>query len=59
MVDYQFVTERLAIGGYIGTAENMRELSRAGAVHDPPPLLQLTDRDCSLPGHGSVLRSPI
>jgi protein-tyrosine phosphatase len=33
MVDYQFVTERLAIGGTIGTAENMRELSQAGITH--------------------------
>jgi len=33
MVDYQFITERLAIGGHIGTAENMRELSRAGITH--------------------------
>ena len=33
MVDYQFVTDRLAVGGYIGTAENMRELARAGITH--------------------------
>ena len=33
MVDYQFVTERLAIGGAIGTAENTRELARAGITH--------------------------
>ncbi|MBI2820534.1 MAG: hypothetical protein HYX73_11190, partial [Acidobacteria bacterium] len=33
MVDYQFVTERLAIGGSIGTGENMRELARAGITH--------------------------
>jgi protein-tyrosine phosphatase len=33
MVDYQFVTERLAIGGSIGTATNMRELARAGITH--------------------------
>lgn len=33
MVDYQFVTERLAIGGFIGTAENMRELAAAGITH--------------------------
>ena len=33
MVDYQFVTERLAIGGSIATGENMRELARAGITH--------------------------
>ncbi|MBI3933909.1 MAG: dual specificity protein phosphatase family protein [Acidobacteria bacterium] len=33
MVDYQFVTERLAVGGYIGTAENMRVLAQAGITH--------------------------
>ena len=33
MVDYQFVTDRLALGGSIGTAENMRNLARAGITH--------------------------
>jgi protein-tyrosine phosphatase len=33
MVDYQFVTEQLAIGGTIATLENMRELSQAGITH--------------------------
>lgn len=33
MVDYQFVTDRLAIGGFIGTPENMRELAQAGITH--------------------------
>jgi protein-tyrosine phosphatase len=33
MVDYQFVTEQLAIGGAIGTAENMRELAASGITH--------------------------
>jgi protein-tyrosine phosphatase len=33
MVDYQFVTERLAIGGAIGTLENMREIAQAGITH--------------------------
>jgi protein-tyrosine phosphatase len=33
MVDYHFVTERLAVGGTIGTAENMRELAQAGITH--------------------------
>jgi len=33
MVDYQFVTDRLALGGSIGTAENMRDLVRAGITH--------------------------
>src|SRR4030067_1074726 len=33
MVDYQFVTERLAVGGCISTAENMRELAQAGITH--------------------------
>ncbi len=33
MVDYQFVTERLAVGGAIETPENMRELVRDGITH--------------------------
>ena len=33
MADYQFVTEQLAIGGAIGTPENMQELARAGFTH--------------------------
>ena len=33
MVDYHFVTERLAVGGAIDTAENMRELARDGITH--------------------------
>ena len=33
MVDYQFVTERLAVGGAIDTVENMRELAQAGITH--------------------------
>jgi protein tyrosine phosphatase (PTP) superfamily phosphohydrolase (DUF442 family) len=32
-MDYQFVTEQLAIGGSIGTPENMRELAEAGITH--------------------------
>ena len=33
MVDYQFVTERLAVGGSIRTPEDMREIARAGITH--------------------------
>jgi protein-tyrosine phosphatase len=33
MVDYQFITEQLALGGSIGTAENMRVLARDGITH--------------------------
>jgi protein-tyrosine phosphatase len=33
MVDYQFVTERMALGGAIGTTENMLELARVGITH--------------------------
>ena len=33
MVDYHFVTERLALGGSIGTADNMRALAQAGFTH--------------------------
>lgn len=32
-MDYQFVTEQLAIGGSIGTPENMRLLAEAGITH--------------------------
>jgi len=33
MTDYQFVTDRLALGGAIGTPENMREVAQAGITH--------------------------
>ena len=33
MVDYQFITEHLALGGSIGTMENMRALAGAGITH--------------------------
>jgi protein-tyrosine phosphatase len=33
MVDYHFITDRLAVGGSIGTTENMRELAAAGITH--------------------------
>ena len=33
MVDYQFVTERLAVGGTIETLENMKEVARDGITH--------------------------
>ena len=33
MVDFQFVTNRLAVGGAISTFENMREVARAGITH--------------------------
>ncbi len=33
MVDYQFVTERLAVGSAIETLENMKEVARDGITH--------------------------
>lgn len=33
MPDFQFITDRLAIGGAIGTEENMRTLAQAGITH--------------------------
>jgi len=33
MADYQFVTDRLAVGGAIWTLENMREIALAGITH--------------------------
>ncbi|MBI4463181.1 MAG: dual specificity protein phosphatase family protein [Acidobacteria bacterium] len=33
MVDYQFITERLAVGGSVGTPENMRAIAQAGITH--------------------------
>jgi protein-tyrosine phosphatase len=32
-LDYQFVTDRLAVGGSIGTAENMLLLAESGITH--------------------------
>jgi protein-tyrosine phosphatase len=33
MLDYQFVTDRLALGSSVRTAEDMRELARSGITH--------------------------
>ena len=33
MLDYQFVTDRLAIGSSVRTAEGMQELARSGITH--------------------------
>jgi protein-tyrosine phosphatase len=33
MADFQFVTERLALGGAIGNAADMREIAQAGITH--------------------------
>lgn len=33
MLDYHYVTDRIAVGGFIGTLENMRELAGAGFTH--------------------------
>lgn len=44
MVDYQFVTPRLAVGGSIGTTENMRELARAGITHIVNMQVEFDDR---------------
>ena len=45
--DYQFVTERLAVGGWIGTPENMRELAQAGVTHVVNMQLEFDDRKIS------------
>ena len=33
MMDYQFITGRLAVGGSIGTTENMQAITQAGITH--------------------------
>ena len=44
MVDYHFVTERLAVGGAIDTPENMREIEQAGITHVVNMQLEFDDR---------------
>jgi len=44
MADYQFVTDRLAIGGAIWTSENMWEISRAGITHIVDMQAEFDDR---------------
>ncbi|OFW27231.1 MAG: hypothetical protein A3J28_14260 [Acidobacteria bacterium RIFCSPLOWO2_12_FULL_60_22] len=44
MVDYHFVTEQLAVGGSIGTVENMEELGRAGITHIVNMQFEFDDR---------------
>lgn len=44
MVDYQFVTERLAVGGAIWNTDNMRELARAGITHVVDMQVEFDDR---------------
>jgi protein-tyrosine phosphatase len=47
MVDYQFVTDRLAVGGSIGTAENMRAIAQAGITHVVNMQVEFDDRAIS------------
>ena len=47
MVDYQFVTPRLAVGSAIGTSQNMRELARAGITHVVNMQVEFDDRAIS------------
>ena len=47
MVDFQFVTNRLAVGGAISTFENMREVARAGITHVVNMQLEFDDRAIS------------
>ena len=47
MVDYQFVTDRLAVGGSIRTAEDMREIARAGITHVVNMQIEFDNRSLS------------
>ncbi len=44
MIDYQFVTDRLAIGGAINSTENMQKIARAGFTHVVDMQLEFDDR---------------
>ncbi len=44
MTDYQFVTDRLAIGGAISSIENMRKIASAGITHVVDLQLEFDDR---------------
>jgi protein-tyrosine phosphatase len=43
MLDYHYVTERLAVGGSIRTSENMRELASAGFTHVINMMFEFSD----------------
>lgn len=58
MVDYQFVTEKLAIGGFIRTVENMRELADAGFTHVINMMHEFDDRTISDGTGVEVLHNP-
>ena len=47
MVDYQFVTDRLAVGGSIRTAEGVREIARAGITHVVNMQIEFDNRSLS------------
>ena len=44
MVDYHFITERLAVGGSIGTPDNMRAIAQAGITHIVNMQIEFDDR---------------
>ncbi len=44
MLDFQFVTDRLAIGGTISTLENMRRIAQSGITHVVDMQLEFDDR---------------
>lgn len=47
MPDFQFVTNRVAVGGAIGTVENMQKLAEAGITHVIDLQLEFDDRTIS------------
>jgi len=47
MLDYHYVTDRLAVGGSIRTSENMRELAAVGFTHVINMMFEFSDSTIS------------
>lgn len=53
MADYSLITPRLAVGGSIGTRENLEALRRAGFTHIINTQIEFDDRALLSPGEAS------
>ena len=58
MLDYSWITDRIAVGGGIWTAENMAELVRLGFTHDIDMQLEFDDTPLADGRNIAVLWNP-
>lgn len=57
MLDYHYVTERIAVGGFIRNVENMRELAATGFTHVINMMLEFDDHTINIDTGIEVLQN--